>query len=369
MNRYLAPLFLAGSLLALVAPPCAAADKVRELPAAATPMPGCGETAGKAGRPLREQGYWSVGGIEQWLTIESANCNNPVLLFVHGGPGNPVSPFSHAMYGAWAKDFTLVQWDQRGAGKTFARNPHTADASLSLEQMSADGIEVAQLLQRHLGQRKIILTGSSWGSVLGIMMAKQRPDLFHAYIGVSQMVSASANESAAYTLTLAAATKAGDAKTVAALQEIGPPPRSSPRAFGILRRAIRAYERKVTIAAPAKWWNKEAQYATPAALAADEQGEEYSFMQFVGLKGDGMLSRIDLPALGTRFEIPIYLLQGQEDLLTPAVVTQPYFDSLEAPAKAMVMVPKAGHDPNPALLDAQWKVLKERVLPGLRGNQ
>lgn len=323
----------------------------------------CVQGAGAADRGVSEDGFWPIGGLQQWITIRGEERANPVVLVVHGGPGNPLSPYSDEMYAGWTQKFTVVQWDQRGAGKTFGRNPTTKDSALTLDLMASDGIEVAEFLRRHLKQPKIILMGNSWGSILAVHMAKRRPDLFYAYVGTSQFVSRQANEAASYLQTLDIAEKALDQKTVAALQAIGPPPRTNPRAFGVLRRAIRAYEAKVTTPAPASWWAPAPQYATDVALADAQAGEEYSFVQFVGLNGDGMLSHVDLPGLGLRFEIPVYLVQGKEDLLTPLTVTQPYFDNLQAPDKAMVVVPQAGHGPNEAILAAEYRLLMERVRP------
>lgn len=336
--------------------------KPATMAATGTLLPGCGAQKQK----LAEEGFWPIGGQEQWVTVHGEDCQNPAILVIHGGPGNPLSPFSQAMYQPWTPNFTIVQWDQRGTGKTFGRNPGTANATLTLDQMVNDGIAVAELLRQRLGQKKVILMGSSWGSILSVHMAHRRPDLFHAYVGTAQMVSYTANQAASYAQTLALARAADDKKTVAALEAIGPPPRTDPRAFGVLRRAIRAYEGKVTTAPPRAWWQAEAQYTTPAALEANEQGEDYSFLQFVGLKGDGMFSTVDLPALGLRFDLPMYLVQGQEDLLTPLSVTQIYFDGLQAPDKALVVVPLVGHDPNEPMLAAQYRILVERVAPRIR---
>ena len=319
--------------------------------------------AGPAATPIREEGFVQANGIEHWVTIHGDNAANPVVLFLHGGPGNPNTPFAEAVYGAWAKDFTLVQWDQRGAGKTFGRNPSTADSVLTLDLMARDGLAIAEYAAKRLGQKKVILMGGSWGSVLGVQMALRRPDLFHAYVGTAQLVSQRANLAAFYAKTLALAGTAADEKTVAALTALGAPPWQNPRAFGIVRRASRVLEAARTTAPPAHWWRPAPAYATPQALAEAEEGEEYSWLQFVGLKNNGMAATIDLPALGTRFALPVFLVQGTEDLLTPLSVTQPYFDSIEAPTKALVLVPMAGHDPNAPTVAAQWQVLKERVLP------
>nr|WP_267874026.1 alpha/beta hydrolase [Massilia soli] len=292
------------------------------------------------------------------MTIRGASCANPVVLIVHGGPGNPMTPYAERLYGAWEKDFTLVQWDQRGAGRTFGRNKGSADAILSVERMAKDGIEVAEYVRGRLGKQKLILKGGSWGSVLGVHMAKMRPDLFAAYVGTSQLVSHPANIAASYDRVLERARAAGDSKTVASIEALGPPPWKNPRNFGVLRRATRVYEGKATDPAPKAWWTKAPGYATAEAEAEYEAGEDYAFLQFVGMDNNGMLSTIDLPKLGTRFDIPVYLIQGTEDLVTTKEVTKVYFDSITAPHKDLILLERVGHDPNAAMLDAQYKVLQ-----------
>ena len=320
------------------------------LPLAASACTGSGKVA--------EERFVQIGGIEQWMTIRGTSCANPVVLIVHGGPGNPMTPYAEQLYGAWEKEFTLVQWDQRGAGRTFGRNKGSADQTLTVERMAKDGIEVAEYVSRRLGKQKLILKGGSWGSVLGVHMAKMRPDLFSAYVGTSQLVGNPGNLIASYDRVLERARAAGDSKTVAAVEALGPPPWKNPRNFGILRRATRVYEGKATDPAPKAWWAKAAEYATPEAEAEYEAGEDYAFLQFVGMENNGMLSTIDLPKLGTRFDIPVYLIQGTEDLVTTKEVTQVYFDSIAAPHKELILLERVGHDPNPAMLDAQYKVLK-----------
>ena len=170
-----------------------------------------------------------VGGIEQWVTIKGGSCANPVILFLHGGPGNTLSPYADSIYGSWEKDFTLVQWDQRGAGRTYGRNAPPADPALTLERMAEDGIALAEYLARRLGKKRIILMGGSGGSILGVHMARSRPDLFHAYVGVAQIVSYRDNQSASYSRVMAMARAAGDRPTISALEALGPPPWENPR--------------------------------------------------------------------------------------------------------------------------------------------
>ena len=317
-------------------------------------------------QPLREQGYVPINGIGQWITITGASCRNPVILFIHGGPGNALSPYAEAIYAGWQQDYTLVQWDQRGAGMTYAQQRPSDDVPLTVAQMRDDGIAVAEYLRQRLGQDKVILMGSSWGSILGVHMAKARPDLFHAYVGAAQVVNARQNEAGMYREVLALAQAAGDTATVDRLAALGAPPWRDPRNFGILRRFDRKYEALATDAPPKHWWQPAPFYATPAALAAAEAADDYSYLQFIGLHGDGMFASIDLPALGTRFDVPVFLVMGEADLLTSPAIARTYFDSITAPAKGFTVVQRAGHDPNQAMLDAQWKVLREQVAPLLR---
>lgn len=349
MNKWMLAAALAA---AMVAPLCASAA---ETPAACKP-----------GQKIAEEGFVRIGGIDQWVVIHGQDCANPVVLIVHGGPGNPSTPFAENLYGSWEKDFTLVQWDQRGAGKTFERNPDTANAPLTMTRMADDGVEVASYATHRLGKRQVILVGGSWGSALAVNMLKRKPALFAAYEGTSQMVAYRDNQTATYGRILELTRAAGDKDATTSLEALGPPPWENPRAFGIVRRILRRYEAKTTQPAPDAWWQFPAQYTTDTYKAAYTDGEDYSYVQLVGMKGDGLLSKVDLPALGTSFPMPIFIIQGKEDLLTMASVTKGYYDRITAPAKEYILLDKVGHDPNPPMVDAQLRVLKTKILPLVR---
>lgn len=330
--------------------------------ASSVPAPPC-----EAGEPIAEHRFVTIGGIPQWLSIEGHDCGNPVVLMVHGGPGNPSTPYAGNLYGAWLDEFTLVQWDQRGAGMTFGRTPMTEDdAPLTIERLAADGNEVAEYLSRRLDRPTIVLFGSSWGSALGVTMAQARPDLYAGYLGTAQMVSHRENLEATWRAVHQRATAIGDDETLALLDGFGPPPWRDPRAFGAVRRVTRRYEATPTEPAPVQWWTPTGIYADSQALDAYEQGEEYSYLQLVGLEGDGMLSRLDLPALGIRFAMAVALVQGEEDLVTMPSVSRRYFDAIQAPHKRFVSLPRTGHDPNPAMVDAQLALLRNWFVPLLR---
>lgn len=311
------------------------------------------------GQAIDEKGFVTIGSIPQWMRIKGSSCSNPVIVMVHGGPGNPTTPFADNVYQPWEKNFTIVQWDQRGAGMTYGRTPLADDVPLRVEQLRDDGLDVARLAARRFGKRQVILMGGSWSSVLGVYMAKAEPALFCGILSTSQLVTAFGQRDS-YDATLARARAAGDAESIAKLDAIGPPPWTNPRNPGILRRVIVKYERLSTTPAPASWWATSPGYTTPKAEADYAAGEDYSWLQFVGMKGDGIGAHIDLYKLGGTFDLPFYMVQGQEDLLTMPEPSRRYFDFIEAPRKEFVLVPRAGHDPNPPMVDAQFKLLKEK---------
>jgi len=126
-----------------------------------------------------------LNGATQSLLIRGENRDNPLLLFLHGGPGNPASVFSHSYQREMEKYFTVVQWDQRGSGKSYGSIPAE---SMTKDQFLADTHALIVLLLKRYDKQKLYLIGHSWGSFLGITTAYKYPELIHAYVGTGQMV-------------------------------------------------------------------------------------------------------------------------------------------------------------------------------------
>jgi len=166
---------------------------------------------------IEEGMYVRIGGIEQWIQIRGQDRSNPVLLFLHGGPGGTLLPMTE-LFVPWEKAFTLVQWDQRGAGKTLETTGASVAATMSIDRMTRDGIEVSEFLRTHLHKDKIILLGHSWGSILGIYMIRQRPDLFYAWVGTGQVGNMPESLRIGYARLLEKARAKGDPKVVQALE-------------------------------------------------------------------------------------------------------------------------------------------------------
>jgi pimeloyl-ACP methyl ester carboxylesterase len=228
--------------------------------------------------------------------------------------------------------------------------------------MAQDGIEVAEFLTQHLTKQKIIIEGSSWGSILGIHMAHARPDLFYTYLGSAQLVDTRKNESASYARVLEMARSSGDQPAIDALTTIGPPPWDSLRKWPVFAKTRRAYQARLVTAPPAPEKISPA-YASPEERAQYDAAEDFSFEHFFGLTLSGPLELVNLPALGTDFAIPIYIFQGQEDLAALPELAKAYFDSIKAPRKQFYLVPGTGHEPSATELDMMLRVLTEQVKP------
>jgi pimeloyl-ACP methyl ester carboxylesterase len=285
------------------------------------------------------------------------------LLFLHGGPGDALSPFADAMFRGWDKDFTLVQWDQRGAGRTYGRTGPSIEPTMTVERMVQDGIEVAEFLTMHLNKKKIIIEGGSWGSILGVYMAHARPELFYAYVGVAQLVNVRQEDLASYTRVLELARSADDKPGIAALTAIGPPPWPSLyKSWPVFRKWERAYQARRVTAPPAPE-ALSSEYASPQEQAQYAAADDFCFDHFWGPTMSGPMELVDLPALGTNFAIPIFIVQGQEDLTALPEIAKAYFDSIKAPSKQFFFVPGTGHEPTATELAFMLKVLVEQVRP------
>lgn len=320
---------------------------------------------------IAEERFIKINGIEQWITIKG-DSTKPVILFLHGGPGSPLSPYTDAIYGDWEKDFVLVQWDQRGAGKTYGRNA-PAELSpaflrsnpLTVDQMTTDGIELTEYLIKYLKKQKLILFGTSWGSIPGVKMAARRPDLYYAYVGHSQVVKPSDNLAYAYEKVYKMAQKENDTQSIAILDSIGKPPYDMAKNSGRLFRIIKKYERKNSLAAPASWMELSTGYDNEIDKRHREDGDDYSFVNYVGDKRLGikpMMSTINLLDDGVDLKIPVYLIQGEEDILTPKEITEVYFKKINAPSKKFILLANTAHGFNVSVVETQYKIMKDLII-------
>jgi len=287
---------------------------------------------------IDEASYVRIGGIEQWVTIRGEDRNNPVLLFLHGGPADVTNPWTFVMFTPWEKQFTVVQWDQRGAGKTFRKNGEALAPTMKLDRMAQDGIELTEYLRKHLAKDKIFVVAHSFGSLIGLRMVQARPELYFAYVGTGQVGDETKNYSVAYDALLKKARESGNQQAVAELRHAGPPPYSNGEGYQVQR----------------KWANRfeGADQFLPGTIGLALVAPGGS-VQDVNDSGDGQMfsgeylvsqAKSQTPKeLGLEFSIPIFFFQGAEDFTTPTALAQRYMTMIHAPRKKFVLIQGGGH--------------------------
>jgi proline iminopeptidase len=291
-------------------------------------------------RSIEESGFVRIGGIEQWIAIQGQDIANPVIVFLHGGPGDAQSPFLKEFV-PWERDFTVVNWDQRGSGKTYGKSGGLATPGMStpdeaVAQMTEDAIEVVEHACRRLGKRKAVLVGHSWGSMLGLYVARRRPDLLHAFVGTAQLVSWSLSVEALERWAHRQAMKAGDQATLTALS------RASSLPVTDIRRFIATGKYRM---APSDldYLKMEREFMGKPPLPKHGDVADYS------AGGAFSVPRL-LPAivsfdsrkLGLQFAAPFFVIQGRNDHVVSVTPAREFVAEVQAPRKAFVEI-DGGH--------------------------
>jgi pimeloyl-ACP methyl ester carboxylesterase len=292
---------------------------------------------GGSGR-VEDTRFVPIGGIEQWISVRGADRHNPVILVVHGGPGEAQWPAA-AKYQPWERDFVVVQWDQRGAGRTFGRNG-TQTPDVNLDRIARDGIEVAEYLCRTLDKKKIIVLGHSWGSIVAIHMVQRRPELFAAYVGTGQVASWKASVQAQFDVLLAKARADNDTAGLRELEAIGRPDPSNARQYFQFTKGLGA-----VMPAPDQEWLKSLRASTPASLGVDDKDFQDlgAGMTFTGPRVLPDQMATDLLTTATDIHTAFFVIQGSDDVTTPTAAAIAYFNKVQAPTKALVVLDGAGH--------------------------
>ena|SRR5260221_120897 len=301
-----------------------------------------------------------LGGIEQWILIRGHDRGKPLLLFLHGGPGMPNMPLAH-LNAALEKEFVVVQWDQRGAGKSYssALRPE----SLTIEQFVADTLDLVQLLRSRFGADKVHLVAHSWGTIVGALAVSHHPEFFHDYVGVSQVGDAVEIQQRTYDSTLDAAMRAGNQRAVAELKRVGPAP-------------FRSFDDCMT---SCKWlahfsdprserfttWQGIREGMVSPYYSLGDHLKFYRCMRFSVDALWGEMSRVNVPQKVPRIEVPVYFLQGRHDHIIPPALTEEYFRCLDAPrGKQLIWFENSRHLPHVEEPEKFRAILTEKMLKG-----
>lgn len=307
---------------------------------------------------IQEARFVEIGGIRQWIQIRGEDRANPVILILAGGPGNSLIPLT-PLFRRWEKQFTIVQWDQRGAGKTYGRD-RAGQAPMTVDRAVRDGIELTRYLLDHLQCKKLIVLGHSWGTILGVLMVKAEPDLYAAYVGTGQVVAKEEKEEILYAELMGKVRAAHDEDGIRALEAIGAPPYKSEEELLVERHVSERYDvesernletnlRPMVLFAPGY---------SPFDIKDFLDGMKFASQTMY----DEILS-YDARTLGPKFAVPFFIFNGDQDRVTPANLAREYFDTVEAPEKAFVELKGGGHSAMLTMHDVFLSELLTHVRP------
>jgi pimeloyl-ACP methyl ester carboxylesterase len=303
---------------------------------------------------IDEAMFASINGREQWIAIRGRDRRNPILLILHGGPGFSTYP-AIPMLLPFERDYVVVHWDQPLSGRSYSRRQVEAD--LTAERVVADGIAVAEFLESRFNVDRIVLLGWSWGSFLGIEMAKRRPDLFVAFVGTGQIVNMKAGDETVYAQLVEQAAARADQRALDELRSVAPPFESMTD-LQLLRGVAMRYE-----GTDAAFFRDMLLFAPRFSLGDLRNwlaGIQASNDHFVGADLQGELEDIRLDAEETNLDVPVLVIHGSEDYWVPLGAARSYVDALSAPAKDFVAI-DGGHFAFMLQSDEFVQIMNERL--------
>jgi pimeloyl-ACP methyl ester carboxylesterase len=287
-----------------------------------------------------------LGGLNQWIFIRGTDQNNPVLIFLHGGPGEPVLGMSSSrnLDTRLIKHFIVVHWDQRGAGKSY--NTEIPVHSMTLDRLVEDCNALIDYLREKFNTQKVFIVGYSGGTIMGIKTAYKYPEKIHAYIGVAQIINEYEGDKISYNFIIKEAEKSGNLKKLNAIKAIGLPPYDTPDKHFEKARYIGRYGGFVHGNPIKQMGGVVFNYLT---------SPEYSISEGIRtIKGKGLhftmnamydeLKTIDFINEIKTIKVPIYFFAGKYDMISPTILVKKYYNSLDAEkGKKLFIFEKSAH--------------------------
>jgi len=320
-------------------------------------------------RGVAESFIATLGGARQYVSVRGANRANPILLYVHGGPASVELPISWSFQRPWEDYFTVVEWDQRAAGKSFPLNdPQAMAPTLAPDRYRDDAIELIELLCQRYGKRKIFLLGHSWGSAVGLAVAVKRPDLLYAYVGMGQLIDFQENETASYATVLDQARRDRNSQAVQELLAIAPYP--EPGELDVIKTGV---ERRWSIyygglAAGRKdgdFYLHLGRLSPEYGLADRKAWDDSS--DFTMKTMWPKLAAVSFENV-RRLDVPVFLFLGRHDTTTPPAIAAAWLKRLKAPSKSLVWFDDSAHLPMIEEPGRMLEALRTRVRPLARND-
>lgn len=309
---------------------------------------------------ISEKIFLQIGGVRQGMFIQSKDSTNPVLLYLHGGIPDY---FLTKKYPTGLEDyFTVVWWDQRWAGLSF--NPKTSQESTTLEQMIQDTKEVTNYLSKRFKQDKIYLMGRSGGTFIGIHVAAQFPELYHAYIAIAQMSDHFKSERMAYEYMLKEYRDAGNSKMVRKLE-------ASPVTDNIPYEYLKLRDKAMHTIGVGTMRNMSS--IITGLFIPSLTCRDYTLTEKINLwRGKAQagvhplwdtILVTDLAKQVPELKIPVFFLHGIYDYTVSYNLAKDYFDKLKAPVKGFYTFNQSAHSPMFEEPEKFRKIIENDVLP------
>lgn len=283
-----------------------------------------------------------INGHELSMMIRGHSTDNPVLLFLAGGPGGSELGAMRNHLADLERHVTVVTWDQRGTGTSYGELDPVS--TLTVDAAVADALAVTDHLRGRFGQDRIYLVGQSWGTVLGVLAVQQAPEKYVAFVGTGQMVSPVATDRIFYDDTLAWARAGGDDGLVDDLVAIGPPPYES----------ILDYETALSYEHEVYPYDHSANSEGEGGFSENFLVDEYRLIDQVHLLAGFMetfnvlypqLQDIDFRDTATEFDVPMFFVQGAHEAGGRAEPFAEWYPLVDAPIKDLTVLDTSGHRP------------------------
>ena len=272
-----------------------------------------------------------IGGVNQYLLIRGNDSSLPVLLFLHGGPGMPAMYLAHAFQHELEKEFVVVQWDRRCAGKSFRED---MSSTLTTEQLVADTVELTNVLRARFHREKIYLVGHSWGTYLGMLVIARRPELYHAYVGIGQLARSSPIAGIQDEYIRQSARRLGDYDAIKQLEEKGPKVRETLLfKFGGELHNAHSFMPLLLAGLVSPEYSLRDARNIPRGVSLYSRNFVYNSI------ADELMDEI------RQVKIPIYFFTGRYDYTDPFTLTEEYFSKIDAPEKHIVWFENSAHFP------------------------